>query len=120
MQSLSAQVHPCLGHRMKRLTEIHAEGLPTATREMCLDVVRQALVDARPSGETWSVAIVGADAGVALGFRLGAASPKSLAVVLQDDAASRARLYGSVCRFLRREWPSNPSRDDYVDRATDG
>jgi hypothetical protein len=76
---------------------------------MCLDVVRQALVDARPSGETWSVAIVGADAGVALDFRLGAASPKHLAVVLQDDAAGRPRLYGSVCRFLRREWPDAPA-----------
>jgi hypothetical protein len=43
---------------------------------------------------------LGQTPGVALDFRLGAASPKSLAVVLQDDAASRAQLYGSVCRFL--------------------
>jgi hypothetical protein len=38
-------------------------------------------------------------------FRRGAEAPKSLALVLQDDDASRALVYGSVCRFLRREWP---------------
>jgi hypothetical protein len=96
MRSISAQVCLSARHRMKRLIEIYAEGLPTAMREMCLDVVRQALVAARLSSETWSVAIVLADAGVALEFRLGAASPKSLAVVLQDGAASRPRLYGTT------------------------
>jgi hypothetical protein len=96
------------------MVTIHAEGLPTVEREMCLDVVRQAIAGARPSSETWSVAIIGADAGVALDFRLGAASPKSLALVLQDDAARRARLYGSVCRFLRREWPDAPAATSHL------
>jgi hypothetical protein len=73
---------------------------------MCLNVVRQALTDARPADEAWVVMIAGADREVThFDFRRGLKAPKSLALALRDDDASRALIYGNVCRFLRREWP---------------
>jgi hypothetical protein len=37
-------------------------------------------------------------------FRRGLKAPKSLALTLKDDDASRALVYRSVSRFLRSEW----------------
>jgi hypothetical protein len=69
-------------------------------------LVRQALTDARPADEAWVVLIVGADREVThFDFRRGLKASKSLALALQDDDASRALVYGTVCRFLRGEWP---------------
>jgi len=85
---------------------IYADPPLASTSEMCLDVVRQALADARPAGEAWVVMIFGLDQEVThFDFRRGLKEPKSLALVLHDDDASRALVYGTVCRFLRREWP---------------
>jgi hypothetical protein len=85
---------------------LHADPPLAPTSEMCLEVVRQALTDARPAGEVWVVRIFGADQEVThFEFRRGTEAPKSLALAVQDDDASRAPMYGSVCRFLRREWP---------------
>jgi phosphatidylethanolamine-binding protein (PEBP) family uncharacterized protein len=85
---------------------IHADPPLAARSEMCLDVVRQALRDARPAGETWVVMIFGGDQEVThFEFRRGTEATKSLALVVPDDEASRALVYRSVCRFLRREWP---------------
>jgi hypothetical protein len=85
---------------------IHADPPLAPKSEMCLDVVRLALRDARPAGEDWVVMIFGVDQEVThFDFRRGAEPPKSLALVLQDGDASRALVYGSVCRLLRREWP---------------
>jgi hypothetical protein len=85
---------------------IYADPPLAPTSEMCHDVVRQALADARPPGEAWVVMIFGADQEVThFDFRRGLKAPKSLALTLHDDDASRALVYGSVCRLLRREWP---------------
>ena len=85
---------------------IHADPPLAPMSEMCLEVVRQALRDARPGGEEWVVMIFGVDQEVThFDFRRGAEQPKSLALSLRDDDASRALVYGSVCRLLRREWP---------------
>ena len=85
---------------------IHADPPLAPKSEMCLSVVRQALTDARPSDEAWVVTIVGGDQEVTrFEFRRGAETPRSLALVLEDDDESRALVYGSVCRLLRREWP---------------
>ena len=85
---------------------IHVDPPLAPKSEVCLDVVRQALRDSRPAGEEWVVMIFGADQEVThFEFRRGAEAPKSLALVLPDDDASRALVYGSVCRLLRREWP---------------
>jgi hypothetical protein len=49
--------------------------------------------------------IFGADQDVThFDFRRGSKTPKSLTLPIQDDDASRALVYGSVSRFLRREW----------------
>jgi hypothetical protein len=85
---------------------IYADPPLAPTSEMCLSIVRQALTDARPAGEAWVVMIFGADQDVThFDFRRGLKAPKSLTLGLQDDDASRALVYGSVCRLLRREWP---------------
>ena len=85
---------------------IYADPPLAPKSEMCLNVVRQALTDARPADEAWVVLIVGADREVTyFDFRPGRKASKSLALTLQDDDASRALVYGSVCRFVRREWP---------------
>jgi hypothetical protein len=85
---------------------IYADPPLAPKSDMCLNVVRQALTDARPADEEWVVMIAGADREVTcFDFRPGLRASKSLALVLQDDDASRALIYGRVCRFLRREWP---------------
>jgi hypothetical protein len=85
---------------------IYADPPLAPKSEMCLTVVWQALRDARPADEAWVVLIVGADREVThFDFHPGLKAPKSLALVFQDDDASRALVYGSVCRLLRREWP---------------
>jgi hypothetical protein len=85
---------------------IHADPPLAPKSEMCLDVVRQALRDARPAGEDWIVMIFGVDQEVThFDFRRGAEPAKSLALVLQDGDAGRALVYAGVCRLLRREWP---------------
>jgi hypothetical protein len=85
---------------------IYADPPLAARSEMCLDLLRQALTDARPAGEAWVVMIYGVDQEVThIELHRGTAAPKSLALVLQDDDASRALVYGSVCRLLRGEWP---------------
>ena len=73
---------------------------------MCLNLLQQALTDARPACEAWVVMIYGVDQEVThIEFRRGTAAPKSIALVLQDDDASWALAYGSVCRLLRGAWP---------------
>jgi hypothetical protein len=85
---------------------IYADPPLAPTSEMCLEVVWQALADARPAGEAWVVMIYGADQEVThFDFRRGLKAPKCLTLPLQDDGASRALVYASVCRLLRREWP---------------
>ena len=84
---------------------IYADPPLAPTSEMCLSIVRQALTDARPAGEAWVVMIFGADQDVThFDFRRGSKTPKSLTLPIQDDDVSRALVYGSVSRFLRREW----------------
>jgi hypothetical protein len=85
---------------------IYADPPLAPTSDMCVDIVRQALADARPEGEAWVVMIYGADQQVThFDFRRGLKAPKCLTLMLQDADASRALVYGSVCRLLRREWP---------------
>jgi hypothetical protein len=85
---------------------IHADPPLAPKSEMCLNVVRQALTDARPAGEAWVVRIVGIDQEMTrFEFRRGTDAPRSLCLVLQDDDTSPSLVYASVCRFLRREWP---------------
>jgi hypothetical protein len=85
---------------------IYADPPLAPKSEMCLTVVWQALRDARPADEAWVVLIAGADREVTrFEFRHDRKASKSLALVCQDDDASRALVYGSVCRLLRREWP---------------
>jgi len=85
---------------------VNADSLRPPIREMCIDIVRRALTDARPASERWDVAIFGPHNSVTrFVFCLGTDAPQSLTLAVQDDDASRALLYGSVCRFLRREWP---------------
>jgi len=84
---------------------IYADPPLAPTSEMCLSIVRQALTDARPVDEVWVVMIFGVDQDVThFDFRRGLKAPKSLALTLQDDDASRALVYRSVSRFLRCEW----------------
>jgi hypothetical protein len=68
---------------------LHADPPLAPKSELCLSIVRQALIEEVTRFE----------------FRRGTEAPKAFALVLQDDDASRALVYGSVCRFLRREWP---------------
>jgi hypothetical protein len=85
---------------------IYADPPLAPTSGMCLDVVRQALADARPAGEAWVVMIYGVDQEVThFDFRRSSETLRSVALQLQDDDASRALVYASVCRLLRHEWP---------------
>ena len=85
---------------------IYADPPLASTSEMCLSIVRQAIADARPAGDAWVVMIFGADRDVTrFDFRRGLKAPKSLTLGLEDDQASRALVYGSVCRLRRHEWP---------------
>ena len=86
---------------------IHADPPLAPKSEMCLDVVRQALRDARPAGEDWVVMIFGVDQEVThFDFRRGAEPPKSLALVLgrrrQSGAGVWERVPAAAARMARR------------------
>jgi hypothetical protein len=60
---------------------LHADPPLASKSKLCLTVVRQALIDARPADETWVVRMVGADQEVTrFEFRLDTEAPKAFAM----------------------------------------